>query len=147
MRARTLLVSAVLTLLVAVYAGCDKCKWTTIYFVNLSKLEITGDLEGIRPYVPVGRLMPGDGTEQLLEVTAHYCEPVRIDNTITMLWTVLGNSTTNKAEFKRDDLGMPAKVNGGKITITFTSNCTWQIVYVPWSPEMDEDDEDDDSGE
>jgi hypothetical protein len=136
----------VLALLV-ISAKCEKFKWTIVYFVNLTSHTLYATTEGIDPDPCPGVVNPGAGTTQLSANGAQFYGPVAIDDTITMLWTVVGNSTTNKAEFKRDDLGMPAKVNGGKITFTFTSNCTWQITYIPWSPEMEEDDEDDDSGE
>lgn len=111
-------------------SGCGDSGWTEYYNVNLSEQKLKVTIVGFSPDASPGALMPGAGTSQLKEKTQHIAgEPITIDETITISWTIEGSSVMNSVKLKRDDMGIPAQVRGGRITFTYTADGEWNIKY------------------
>lgn len=115
----------------------------TFEYFNLSTNEIwVTDIAGLPAWASPGRLMPSHA-EDALEVTASTSfETVRIKDQIKIIWKDNGQQgwpgglkpgelvpagITHEAQFKRDDLGIPAKLKNGKIRFTYLGNDKWRV--------------------
>jgi len=116
-------------LLIVLCAGCENYGWTEYFHVNESGQRLAVTINGVEPNASPGNLLPGAGTSQLREVTAEIGEPVHIQDTITIRWTVHGESETSEVALNRDQLSIPRRIRGGRITFTFTAAGEWQVRY------------------
>jgi hypothetical protein len=108
--------------------GCG-IKLTTINYVNLSNDVIWVDIEGVYPDSSPGVLLPGTGTEQLKRKSGKYVDPVNFHDDIKITWNVEGETTKKTVELKREDYGIPAKIQGGEIKIIYTASGEWEMKY------------------
>ena len=99
----------------------------SIEWFNLSEIRIkVVDVGGMPPNVMPGVLSPSPN-ETLATATSVVYGPVHIKGQINIFWQQDGNS--HKAEFKRDDCGIPAKLSSGKIRFTYLGNDKWRVKY------------------
>jgi hypothetical protein len=117
----------------------------TFVWFNLSTNEIwVTDALGLPDQSWPGRLMPVHREDQLSEKSATIMEDVRIRDRITIKWKDNGKQgfsgfarsrssddnppgVAHQAEFKRDELGLPAKTGNAKIRFTYLGNDKWSI--------------------
>lgn len=138
---RNIILSLAMTL-VCVGCGAGLPEVTFEYF-NLSTNEIwLTDVTGLPLDATPGRLIPSK-EEVPLEVKASvFSETVRINDRITIKWKDNGKEgwpgglkipgsippgAAHQAEFKREDLGVPAKLSSGKIRFTYLGNEKWRV--------------------
>ena len=107
-------------------SGCGYRGWTDYQYENRSDEIVRATIGGIRPD-PSCRLIPGDGSDQLSEVTRHYSEPARVAETITIEWTNDEGENKRSQELKRSDLKLPATVIGGEIRFIYSAEGKWSI--------------------
>jgi hypothetical protein len=122
-------------------------KEVTFEWFNLSTNEIfVTDTIGLPNEASPGRLTP-NRTEDQLEVSGiGFSETVYIKDRIVIKWNDNGKDgfhgdfgppgivlpgIAHKAEFKREDLGLPAKLESGKIRFTYLGNDKWRIKLFP----------------
>ena len=110
-------------------SGCGDRGWTVYQYENRSEEEIKVTIRGINPDPSVGRLLPGDGADQLTEMSRHYGEPIRVAETITIEWTNNEGENKRSQELKRSDLKLPATVIGGEIRFIYSAEGKWSIKY------------------
>ena len=115
---------------------------------NLSTNEVwVTDVIGLPPEVSPGRLIRNRSEEDRLERSeSTFSETVRIKDQITIRWKDNGKlgwpggvnppgsippGVAHVAEFKRADLGIPAKLRTGKIRFTYLGNDKWRVKFFP----------------
>jgi hypothetical protein len=127
-------------------AGCENGSGLPeVHFewFNLStNLIWVTDVIGLAPEASPGRLMPSHAETQLETIESVFSETVRIKDRITIKWKDNGNEGwpgglktpgsippggAHQAEFKREDLGIPAKLSSGKIRFTYLGNEKWRV--------------------
>ena len=109
--------------------GCDNLIETELSYANYSDVEVEFKITGVSPDVAPSSLQPGDGLDSLSAVGTYIFDPVHFDDTIKITWTIGEDETKHEQEFKRDDLGIPAVVNGCTIKFTYTKAGVWEINY------------------
>jgi len=117
---------------------------------NLSTNEIwITDVVGLPDESWAGRLMPVRSEDQLSEASSTIMETVHIKDRIAIKWKDNGKQgwpgglkqvplqpptippgIAHEAIFKRADLGIPAKLSGGKIRFAYLGNDKWRIKFV-----------------
>jgi len=86
--------------------------------------------------------MPSHAEDQLETTVSVFSETVRIKDRITIMWRDNGNEgwpgglkipgsippgVAHQVEFKREDLGLPSKMNAGKVRFTYLGNDKWRV--------------------
>jgi hypothetical protein len=110
---------------------------------NLSTNEIwVVEVVGLPAEASAGRLMPSHSEDPLRTKESHFFEPVRIKSRMTIVWQDVGKNglpggrkpgelpppgNEHRFELKRDDLGIPARMTGGKIRFTYLGNEQWRV--------------------
>ena len=133
-------------------AGGTGLPEVTFEWFNLSTNEIwITDGAGLPPDATPGRLMPSRGESQLEVKASVFNESVRIKNQIRIVWKDNGKQgwpgglkevplqpptippgVGHEAEFKRADLGIPAKLTHAKVRFTYLGGDKWRIkIYGP----------------
>jgi len=140
---KRLVMGLVATISATVCASCSALPQVTFEYFNLSSNEVwVTDVIGLPPNATPGRLMPSRDESSLNAHSATYFETVRIRPKIKILWKdggaqgwpgglkpneLVPPGVTHEAEFKRDDLGIPAKLSSGKIRFTYLGSEKWHI--------------------
>ena len=126
-------------------AGCLRAlagqKVEFVYF-NLSTNEIwVVSVAGVPEWASPGRLVPVRGEDQLSEKGSTSLETVRVADKITIKWQEGGQQgwpggeyapkgVSHEVEFKRGELGIPAKISNGKVRFTYLGSDKWRIRLV-----------------
>ncbi|NMC83032.1 MAG: hypothetical protein GYA63_09290 [Armatimonadetes bacterium] len=113
---------------------------------NLSTNEIwVTEVPGLPEEASPGRLTPSRAEDPLGSKTSVFTERVRITDRIRLVWKDNGKEgwsgglkipgsippgVTHKVEFKRDELGLPAKLQRGKVRLTYLGNEKWRITLL-----------------
>ena len=116
-----------------------------IYF-NLSTNEIWIErVLGLPSEASPGRLGPAKGKDRPSEKSMTFFETVRVADKLKIIWKDNGPQgwpgggkpgdlsrpgVVHEAEFKRDDLKIPARMKSGKVRFTFLGNDKWSVKYV-----------------
>ena len=128
------------------FAGCRKGSdfpEVTFEWFNLStnQIWITAAI-GLPDEVSPGRLMPSRAEDQLEASTSTFSEVVHVKDRITIKWKDNGKEgwpggiktpggvppgVAHQVDFKRDDLGLPAKLENVQIRFTYLGNDKWRI--------------------
>lgn len=110
--------------------GCRGWKWTNFDYFNRSEdREIYVSVIGIDPNPSPGYVIPNDINIMTPDASSSFGDPVRFDDIIKIEWTVGEDTKKHEQEFRREDLGIPSVVSGGKITFTYTQIGNWEISY------------------
>jgi hypothetical protein len=119
-------------------ASCARSKVDFTYF-NLSTNEIwVTEVTGLPREASPGRLAPIPNEGQLSEKSCIYFEPVHIANKLKIVWRDGGKEgwpggeytpkgTSHEMEWTREDLGLPATMNSGKVRFTYIGNEKWRV--------------------
>lgn len=115
-----------------------------VYF-NLGSNEIVvKSIEGLPRWANPGLLIPVHSGDQPPKKIMDSLDAVCIESRITIKWQDNGTNgfndyweshestmpgTEHKAEFKRDDLGIPATLKKGGVRFTYLGNDKWRIEY------------------
>jgi hypothetical protein len=106
--------------------GCSERKEVDFVYFNLGTNEIVVDsIAGLPPWASPGVLVPVRAEDQLSEKSATSWDPVGVSATLKIVWREGG--TLHQAEFKRDDLGIPAKIKAGKVRFTYLGGDKWRV--------------------
>lgn len=113
---------------------------------NLSTSEIwVTEVVGLPEEASPGRLMPSRTEDPLERSTCVFGGQVRISDRIGLVWKDNGkegwsgglkipgsipSGVTHNVEFKRDELGLPAKLQRGKVRLTYLGNEKWRITLL-----------------
>ena len=127
MRRRWMLVASWLGLYGLFCAGCAGWKWTDFEYVNSSGGRIYVEVEGVHPDPSPGNMAAnteGKGTT----AGSHFGDVVTFDDTIGIISSVEGGEQ-RRQDFSREELGIPARVSGGKITFTYTAEGQWRVEF------------------
>jgi hypothetical protein len=109
-------------------AGCFGMNEVDFDYFNLSTNEIfVNSIVGLPLWVTPGVLIPGHTENQLPVKSSISFEPVKISPALKIIWREGGIS--HEAKFKRDDLGIPAKIKKGKVRFTYLGGDKWRIKY------------------
>ena len=127
-------------------AGCAKGSGLPeVHFewFNLSTNEIwVTDVIGLPEDASPGRLTPNRSEDRLETSESVFSETVRIKDRITIKWKDNGKEgwpgglkipgsippgVAHQVEFKRHDLGLPAKTANAKIRFTYLGNGKWRV--------------------
>ncbi|MBN2511805.1 MAG: hypothetical protein JXB18_02595 [Sedimentisphaerales bacterium] len=109
-------------------SGCNNWNWTDIEYTNISNNRLRVDVSGVSPDISPGNMAPNtDGAGS--KAGLHFGDPVHLSDNIIIGWTIGSEQTKYKKEFKRNDLGIPAIVKGGKIEFIYTEDNDWEIKY------------------
>jgi hypothetical protein len=136
-------------MLLLLCAGCLRGlagqKIEFVYF-NLSTNEIwVVSVAGVPAWASPGRLAPVRGEDQLSEKGSVSFETVRVADKLRIKWQEGGQQgwpggeyaprgVSHEAEFKRDELRIPAKLKNGKVRFTYLGGDKWRIKLIT-SPE------------
>lgn len=112
-----------------IFSGCRNSKTTNLYYSNFSDNKVIFRVMGVTPDVSPSSLQPGDGVDLLTEVSTHIYDPVHFNDIVKIEWTIGDDATKHEQEFRRDDLGIPSVINGGKVTFIYTQTGNWEIKY------------------
>jgi hypothetical protein len=140
---KNILQSLIVTLVCAGCASDSGFPKVTFEYFNLSTNEIwVTEVAGFPPNATPGRLMTSRD-ENPLEVKASvFSETVRIRSKIIIVWKdggkqgwpgglksaeLVPSGIAYQAAFKRDDLGIPAKLSSGRIRFTYLGNEKWRV--------------------
>ena len=124
--------------------GCfGALKAVTFEWFNLSTNEIwVTAAVGMPPDATPGRLMPSRGESRLEASTSSLLQTIRIGKQIKIEWKDNGKKgwpgglnppgsvppgASHSMEYRRDDLGIPAKLSSGKIRFTYLGDGKWRI--------------------
>ena len=136
---------------VPLWAGCHGLSGGDVTFewFNLSTNEIwVTDVVGLPPEASAGRLMPSHAEAQLEVAASQFLEPVGIKDRIKIAWKDNGKEgwpgglavpgsippgTAHQVELKRADLGIPAKLNSGRVRLTYLGTNTWRVRMIAGS--------------
>ncbi len=115
-----------------------------IYF-NLSTNEIWIErVIGLPAEASPGRMGPAKGQDRPSEKSTTFFETVRVADKLKIVWKDNGPKgwpgggkpgdlsrpgVVHEAEFKRDDLKIPARMKSGKVRFTFLGNDKWRITF------------------
>ena len=115
-----------------------------VYF-NLSTNEIwIQRVIGLPADASPGRLAPVKSEDQLSETRMTFFETVRVADKLKIVWKdnepkgwpggskpgdLSRPGVVHEAEFKRDDLKIPARMKSGKVRFTFLGNDKWRITF------------------
>ena len=107
-------------------AGCGGSDADLVYF-NLSTQKILVEsISGLPPWASPGVLVPVQGEDRLsAKGMTSSGEVLRIGATLKIAWREGGK--LHQAEFKRDELGLPAKLKNGQIRFTYLGNDNWRV--------------------
>lgn len=112
---------------------------------NLSTNQIwVTNVSGLPLEASPGRLMPSHAEDRLESSQSVFAEVIRIGDRIVIKWKDNGTQgfsgyarsgspgndppgVANQAEFKRDELALPAKTGNAKIRFTYLGNDKWRI--------------------
>ena len=137
--------SIVILAAITAWAGCSRLGGGDVTFewFNLSTNQIwVTDLAGLPPKASVGRLMPSHAEAQLEVSASVFLEPVRVKDQIKITWKdggaqgwpgglksgeLVPPGTPQEAEFSREVLGIPAKLNSGRVRFTYLGTNTWRV--------------------
>jgi hypothetical protein len=113
------------------------------YNLNTNEILIT-DISGLPAEVSPGRLMPSH-VENPLEVSeSTFFDTISIPSRFIIKWRDNGTNgfhgdfelpgsiipgVEQSAELKRDELGLPSKLEKGRIRFTYLGNGNWRIKY------------------
>jgi hypothetical protein len=124
---KTFLASGVLVLCCV---ACSGMKEVDFLYFNLSTNEVVVDsIAGLPPWASPGVLVPVQAEDRLSAATAAtFDETVRIAPVLRITWREGG--TSHKAELKRDDLGIPAKMRQGKVRFTYLGADKWRVKFL-----------------
>lgn len=108
-------------------AGCYNTNEVVFLYFNLSRNEIVVDsVAGLPPWASPGVLVPVHAEDQLsTSGMSSTGETIRVAPMLKIVWHEAGAS--HQAEFKRDDLGIPAKFKKGKIRFTYLGGDKWRV--------------------
>src|SRR5438552_798115 len=113
---------------------------------NLSANEIwVVEVVGLPEEASPGRLMPSRLEDPLETKESAFFETVHIKSRMTVVWKdvekdgfpggrkpgeLVPPGVEHRFEFKRDDLGIPARMTNGKIRFTYLGNERWRIRFL-----------------
>jgi len=141
-------------------SGCGVSAEVDFEWFNLSTNEIfVTDAVGLPDQSWAGRLMPVHGEDQLSVAGSVIMETVHIKDRIVIKWKGNGKQgwpgglkqvplqpptippgVGHEAEFKRADLGIPAKLSHAKVRFTYLGQDKWRIkIYGPTTTFGDSD--------
>lgn len=108
-------------------AGCSDTNEVVFLYFNLSPNEIVVDsIAGLPPWASPGVLVPVHAEDQLsTSGMSSSGETVRVAPTLKIVWHEAG--ALHQAGFKRDDLGIAAKMKKGKVRFTYLGGDKWRI--------------------
>jgi hypothetical protein len=109
--------------------GCQAWEWTVFEYFNRSNQILYVSVLGITPDPSPGVLVPNDDNETTPVKASNFGAPVIFNDVITIVWSTNSGLTKKEIKFKRSDLGVPAKVSGGKITAVYTLAGDWEVKY------------------
>lgn len=133
---------------VLVGAGCSHLGGGDVTFewFNLSTNQIwVTDIAGLPAEASAGRLMPSHAEDQLEVKASVFSEPVRVRERIRITWKDRGPEgwpgglkpeelvppgTPHQTEFNREALGIPAKLENGRMRFTYLGTNTWRVRLV-----------------
>ena len=115
----------------------------TFEWFNLSTNQIwVVEVVGLPPEAHAGRLMPSPAEEQLRVAASTYSETVRIKDRIRIVskdngaqgWPgglksgeLVPPGVSHEAEFRRAELGIPARLTHGKLRFTYLGGDKWRV--------------------
>ncbi len=119
----------------------------TFEWFNLTTNQIwVIEVIGLPQEAQAGRLMPSHAEDQLEVAASVFSETVRVKDRIRIEWKEAGaqgwqgdpnlagfpQGVSHYAEFKRADLGIPAKLTHGKVRFTYLGGEKWRVkMYGP----------------
>lgn len=118
-----------LMICVSLVGGCSDWDWATVEFYNKSKERIYVTVSGVEPDPSPGVLIPNSPDDVGPVKASKFGDPIMIADTISVVWSQQGSDSTREATFSRTDHGIPAKMKGGTISVTYTSNLEWELQY------------------
>ena len=138
------LVIALMPMLLCIWCvSCGGLREVTFEWFNLSTNEIwVVDVVGLPSEASAGRLMPSPAEEQLQVAASHFSETVRVKERIRIVWKdggpqgwpgglkpdeLVPPGDSHQVEFKRDDLGVPAKLTHGKLRFSYLGGGKWRV--------------------
>jgi hypothetical protein len=106
--------------------GCAKMKEVDFVYFNLSTNKIVVDsVAGLPVWASPGVLVPVHAEDQLSEASMTSFDPVDVSATFKINWRE--GTSSHMAEFKRDDLGIPARIKEGRVCFTYLGGDKWRI--------------------
>ena len=108
-------------------AGCTEGKRIDFIYFNLSKSEIVVDsIAGLPQWVAPGVLVPVHAEDRLSEARATaFDETIQVPSTLRIKWQEGG--VTRRADLKRDEVGIRAKIKKGTIRFTYLGSDRWRV--------------------
>jgi len=138
--------SIIALMLALLWTGCASIAGlpeVTFEWFNLSTNQIwVVEAEGLPPDAYAGRLMPSPAEEQLRVAASVFSETVHIKDRIKIVWKdggaqgwpgglkpgeLVPPGVSHEVEFKRADLGIPAKLTHGKVRFTYLGGDKWRV--------------------
>jgi hypothetical protein len=108
-------------------SGCHGMNEIDFVYFNLGTNEIVVDsIDGLPLWTSPGLLVPVHAEDRLSEKSmSSFGEPVDVADKLKIIWHEGGIS--HQAKFKRDDLGIPAKLKSGKVRFTYLGADKWRV--------------------
>ena len=108
-------------------AGCFEMKEVDLVYFNLGPNEIFVDsIEGLPSWAAPGYLVPAQAEDPLSRTGAtSFDNPVHVSATLKIFWREGGK--LHKAEFKRDEVGIPETIKKGKVRFTYLGGDKWRV--------------------
>lgn len=106
--------------------GSDMREVSFVYFnLSTNTIEVL-DIGGIPPDATPGILTPTHSeTNRLEEAGTSIWRAVHIANQIKIRWQEGGDS--HELDLSRDDLGIPAVLDGGKVQFSYLGDGKWRV--------------------
>lgn len=103
--------------------GCATWKWTSFDWVNDSTRTIAvEEVAGFSELVEPGKLRPGAGPDS---VGLNFGDPVEVEPEIVIRWKT--GDEHHEQTFKRDECGLPRRLNAVTIRFTYQMDGRWRI--------------------
>jgi hypothetical protein len=108
------------------FPGCSRKVEVNFVYYNLSGHQIiVTDVTGLPAWASPGVLVPvSDDSNRLNEKSATSWEAVRIAEQLKIHWTEADQQ--RELLLKRSELGLPARLAGGRLCFTYLGNGKWR---------------------
>ena len=116
-------------------ATAGEPKPTQYNYVNMTDHLLRVEIAGVTPNASPGMVNPHTGSSRLRRVEKEYQREILVADAIEITWTKNRGDQKNHALLRREGLGLPARLSGGKLEFTYTAQETWEVKYYQnWKP-------------
>ena len=99
-----------------------------VYFNLGTNQIVVNSIEGLPAWVTPGVLVPVLAEDQLSEKSATSVDPIEASANLKIVWNEGG--TSHQAGFKRDDVGIPAKIKEGEVRFSYLGGDKWRVTFI-----------------